>query len=475
MDLLIEDALVLTMTGNGVGAVPGGFVAVSGNRIAAVGPMCELPASYRDRPSRVISAGGKVVLPGLIDGHIHTALSLFRGLAQDMDNWMHYGLAPYASYLTAPAAEKGTALAAVEAVKSGTTTLLDFGYPMKPACELYEKLGVRARVASRITEVSRSKGEIPPGEVYPFDEKQGQRLFDENVSLIEEWNNGAEGRITCMFGPQGPDMVSEKLLLQVKEAARDLGVAIHMHVAQGDREIDQMLKRYGSRSIPFLHEIGYLDSSLLAVHLTEALPDEVSLLAESGASMVCCPSSIAIIDGIVPPVMEFLDCGGSSALGSDQAPGNNCHSIWNEMKLVALLNKVKFKDPKVMPAWKALRMATVEGALAVGLGDQVGTLEPGKFADLIIVDLAGPGMAPYLEYPVRNVVPNLVYAARGHEVETVVIDGKIIVDNRRLVTADESRIIEDAREAAVLCAAKAAETVLRLNKGPAEMMQKGLI
>lgn len=475
MDILIKNALLLAMTGKGVGAIPEGYLGITGNKITAVGPINEMTPQSLEDAATIIDARGKVVMPGLIDGHIHAMLTLFRGLAQDMDDWMHYGLAPYIAGLTEDAAIRGSALAALEALKNGTTTLVDFGFPMQAICRVYEEIGLRARVASLITAVPLQMEELPPDELYPLDQTQGELLFYQNMALIEEWHNRAGGRITCMLGPQGPDMIPQDLLLRIKKEAEDAGIMIHMHVAQGDRETNQLVKRYSCRSIPYLKSLGLLDKNLLAVHLTEATEEETAMVAESGAAMACCPNSIAIIDGIVPPLVSFLEHGGNAALGSDQAPGNNCHNIWNEMKMAALLNKVRYRDPKIMPAWKALRLATIEGARAVGLGDQVGSLEPGKLADLIIVDLQQPGLAPHIEYPVRNVVPNLVYAARGHEVETVIIDGRIVVENRRLLTMDEAAIVNQAQEAARACTADSAVKVIKINKGPAAMMRDGLI
>ncbi len=349
MAILIKNALLLTMTGKGTGAIPDGFLLISENRISAVGPMSELPLKALEDTVKIIDARGKVVMPGLIDGHIHAMLTLYRGLAQDMDDWMHYGLSPYISNLTEDAAVSGAALGALEALKNGTTTLVDFGFPMSSICPVYEEIGLRARVASLITAVPIQMDDLPPGELYPFDETQGELLFYQNMALIEEWHNRAGGRITCMLGPQGPDMVPKELLLRIKKEAEGTGIMIHMHVAQGDRETNQLVKRFNCRSIPYLQNMGLLDKNLLAVHLTEATEEETAIMATSGAAMVCCPASIAIIDGLVSPLISFLEHGGNAALGSDQAPGNNCHNIWNEMKLAALLNKVHCRDPKVMP------------------------------------------------------------------------------------------------------------------------------
>src|SRR4051812_16291102 len=154
-----------------------------------------------------------------------------------------------------------------------------------------------------------------------------------------------------------------------------------------------MQMRYGQRSIPWLDRLGYLDSALQAVHLTDGTDEEAALVARRGASMVLCSGSIGLIDGIVPPAHAFQSAGGSVALGSDQAPGNNCHNVFNEMKLTALLNKVRAQDPEVMPAWRVLRMATIEGARAIGWSDEIGSLEEGKRADLLLVSLRSPGMS----------------------------------------------------------------------------------
>jgi 5-methylthioadenosine/S-adenosylhomocysteine deaminase len=218
-----------------------------------------------------------------------------------------------------------------------------------------------------------------------------------------------------------------------------------MHVAQGDREMNQMLKRHGERTPAYLDRIGYLDEQLLAVHLTEATDAETALIASRGAAMVLCSGSIGIIDGIVPPAHVFRQHGGAVALGSDQAPGNNCMNIFNEMKLTALFNKIKYRDPTVLPAWEVLRMATIEAATALGMADEIGSLEPGKQADLILVDLAEPNLCPVLTDPVRNIIPNLVYSASGHEVRTAIVAGKVVMADRRVLTVNEAAIRGEAQ------------------------------
>jgi 5-methylthioadenosine/S-adenosylhomocysteine deaminase len=248
-----------------------------------------------------------------------------------------------------------------------------------------------------------------------------------------------------MLGVHAPDMMPLEMLLESKRIAQQEGWMLHVHTAQGDRETEQIFKRYGKRPMAFLDEIGYLDEQLLAVHLTDADDGEAELVARRGASMALCSGSIGIIDGIVPPAHAFKQAGGCVALGSDQAPGNNCTNIFNEMKLTALFNKIRYGDPTVMPAWEVLRMATIEGAQAVGLEDRIGSLEEGKEADIILVDLTAPNLSPVLLDPIRNIVPNLVYAASGHEVKTVMVAGKMVVRGHQVLTADEPAIRAEAQ------------------------------
>ena len=171
-------------------------------------------------------------------------------------------------------------------------------------------------------------------------------------------------------------------------------------------------------------------------------------MAKSGAAFAFCCNSLCIIDGELPKGQLFAEYGGRVGFGTDQAPGNNCNIMLNEMKVASLLHKYKNGDPTVMPAWKALRMATIEAAQALCLGDKVGSLREGKLADLIIIDLSAPQLNPIMEAPVRNLIPNLVYAARGSEVESVMIDGRFVVEDHELKTADEKQILCQAAESA---------------------------
>ncbi len=471
VDLLITNAFVMTMEGKGVGMIEDGAVAILGDKIEAVGTTAELKATYT--AERVIEAKNKLIMPGLIDSHIHTGLSIVRGVAQDMNNWMQKGLWPFWKHVTTEDAKKGSLVNIIEGVKAGTTTFCDYDGDMNELVENYVRVGARARVAEMINEIPKDIGKIPVGELYPFDPSIGDQKLKANIQLMEQWHEKENGRITVMFGPHGPDMMSKDLLLYTKELAEKYKTKLHMHVAQGDREIDQMVKRYGKRSVPFLEEIGYLDDRLITVHLTEATPEETAVVAKSGASMIYCSGSIGIIDGLVPPILEFLEAGGVAALGSDQAPGNNNNNMFNEMKFAAILNKVKKSDPTVFPAPLALRLATIEAAKAIGLEDEIGSLRRGKKADMIIIDLQHPNLTPIITSPIRNIVPNLVYAGRGNEVEMVIIDGAIIVEDGVLLTVNEKMAIHAAQEAANLISERAKDDIILAESDLLKMMNEG--
>lgn len=470
VDIMITNALVLTMEGKGVGMIVDGAVAIKGNKIVATGKTDEIMAAYK--PDRLIDATDKVVMPGLINSHLHSAGALFRGMAQDMSHWMQKGLWPLAKHTKPEERVLGSLFSIIEGVKSGTTTFCDFETPMNEIVPNYIKIGARARVAEVVNELPDAIGTRPVGELYPFDPAVGQRKLQLNIQLLENWHGRENGRITCLFGPQGPDMMSRELLLEIKSLAEKYDTKIHMHVAQGDREIGQMLQRYGQRPVAFLDEIGYLNSRLMAVHLTEATLEETRLIAQRGASMMYCAGAIAIIDGLVPPVLDFVEADGIAALGTDSAAGNNSINMFNEMKFAAILNKVKRADPKAFPAWMALRLATVEAAKAIGLDHEIGTLSAGKKADMIIVNLNDPGMRPIINDPIRNIVPNLVYSARGHEVETVIIDGQVVMEDRKLLTIDEAQAITQAQDAVNQIILRAHDDILASESDLTVMMKE---
>ncbi len=469
VDLLVRAPHAFTMAGPGVGYLADGALAVDRGRIVAVGPRSALEPAYR--AERTLDGAGHVLLPGLIDAHLHTGMCLLRGLAQDLSHWMMHGIGPFRPHLGDAQMEAGSRLAIVEALHAGTTTFGDYGWRMDPVCRFLERVGARGVLTTFVREAVDRIYE--PGELYELDPSLGRALLAENLALFDRWHGAADGRLRVLFGPQGPDFLGPELLRDVFRLAAERETRVHMHTSQGDRETAQMRLRYGERSIPWLERQGLLGPRLLAVHLTDATEEEAALVARRGASMVLCSGSIGLIDGIVPPARAFQAAGGMVALGSDQAPGNNCHNVFNEMKLTALLNKVRAADPEAMPAWRVLRMATVEGARALGLGGEVGSLEAGKRADFILVSLGRTTLLPVHTRPMRNLVPNLVYSARGDEVDTVVVDGRLVVEGGRVLAVDEAEVLAEAQRLAEPIGPAAVADFLRVGGPNAEAMREG--
>ena len=390
IDTIVVAPHFYTMEGAGVGYHSDAAMAVDGGKILKVGNRPEILAEYT--AEEMITLDHHMVLPGFIDGHMHTACNIMRGLAQDTNSWMMFGLQPFDNAVNDEERDAGSRVAILEAVRAGTTTLGDYDSKMENVCAFIDKVGARGNIAQTIRAAKRRV--YQPGELYEFDDAMGEESLNRNIDLYNKWNNKAGGRIKILFGPQGADFVSPEMLLRIQKAVKERGTKIHMHVQQGDRETYQIVQRYGKRPTAFLDELGYLDESLIAVHLTDCTDEEAALIAKRGASMIVNPGSIGIIDGIVCPSVVFQQAGGVVALGSDQAPGNNC-------------------------------------------------LEPGKCADYIAIDLNCPSMLPVYTYPMRNMVPNLVYSARGSEVSLVAVDGKVIMRDGAFTYVDEKEYLNE--------------------------------
>ncbi|WP_139368193.1 amidohydrolase family protein [Evansella clarkii] len=472
-DILITNGFVVTMEGKGVGMIEDGALAIKGNKIVAVGKTNELKSQYN--ADRLMDAKNKVVMPGLVDAHIHTGLSIIRGVAQDMNDWMQKGIWPFMKHVRREDAVKGSMVNIIEGIQSGTTTFGDYDSYMTEIVHNYVKAGARARLAEMVNEMPPDISSTPVGDLYPLEQSVGEEKLARNLELMEKYNETENGRITCILGPQGPDMMSLELLNEIKGLGEKYDTKLHMHVAQGDREINQMEKRYGKRSIAFLEENGFLNERLIAVHLTEATDEETEIVAKSGASMTYCAGSIGIIDGLVPPMLKFVESGGTAGLGSDQAPGNNSNNMFNEMKFAAILNKVKRGNPAVFSATLAIRSATIEAAKVLGIDHEVGSLKAGKKADIILIDLEEPSLSPVFTSPVRNIIPNLVYSARGHEVETSIIDGKVVMENRQLLTVDVKQAVREAQKAAEGIAERGREDILQADSDILAMMREEML
>ena len=455
IDTLISGGHLLTMAGEGVGFVEDGAVAIEGGKIVAVGPRAEVEAAVGQAGTR-IDATDRLVMPGLVDAHTHSSAVLARGWAQEVATWMASAYGPLGRHIPTQYRKLGTMVALMEGVANGTTTFGDYVSPLNELIESHVAMGNRAVVCESISELNWDKrpewlaAGWKPGDPTPLDAAKGEQTLSSSLGVFDNWDGYDNGRINVILGPHAADFLSKEMLLRVQEEARKRGVPMHLHVAQDPRENNATLERYGLRAVPFLDSIGLLDSDLIAVHLSTATPDEIELVAKRGARMVCCSNSIGIIDGVVPPAWAFKQAGGMVGLGSDQAPGNNSHNVFSEMRATAMFAKIKAESPLPLPAWQVLRMATIEGATVLGIGDRVGSLETGKEADLIMLDLTRPPLAPVLLRPARNLVPNLVYAETGSNVVLSMVSGKVIYQDGEYTNIDRHAVMDELKEASRL-------------------------
>lgn len=447
MDTAIVDALLLTVRDGRLGIVDDGAVAFADGEITYAGPAADLDETAADT---VVDGSGCAVLPGLVDAHAHTGLTLLRGGAQDLPEaeWMDRGLGPLAAHADPEDRVAGCRLGVLEAVRAGATTVCEYAAGVDRLVEaVYDPLGVRTVAVETINEVPEDRSDGDPDEPYPFDRGRGEAALERAEALFDR--RGDDRLVTPAYGPQALDMVSLDRLREIRDRAAARGGEIHMHVAQGGRERRQIEARYGAdaSTVGVLDDHDVPSGRLVAVHCHGATGEERALLAERGARMVGCPGSIAAIDGVVPPVVEYREHGGTVGLGTDQAPGPGGHDMFRELRTAALLAKTDRGDPTTLPAWRALRLGTVGGARALGIDDRVGTLEAGKRADVAVVDLGDLGVAPAVREPFHTAVPNLVYGAGG-AVRDVFVDGEPVFRGGSFVDADPDAAVAKARERA---------------------------
>ncbi|CAN5768632.1 amidohydrolase [soil metagenome] len=476
-DTLITGGNLLTMQGGGAGFVRDGAVAIEDGKIVAVGPRSEVD----DDAGEIIDATDRLVMPGLVDAHMHSSAVLGRGWAQEVETWMASAYAPMLRHSNPDYAPLGTMLALIEGVMNGTTTFGDYNRPMNELVRSHIQMGSRGVLCDNISALNwanRPQWEAQgwkPGDPTPLDEEMFEQTFQRQKNLHDEWDGYDDGRIKIIFGPHAADFLSKEMLLAIQEEAQKRGTLMHLHVAQDPREDNATLERYGLRAIPFLDSIGLLGPDLIAVHLSTATDDEVEMVAKSGAPMICCSNSIGIIDGVMPPIALFKQHGGIAGLGSDQAPGNNSHNMFSEMRATAMYAKIAQTSPLPMPAWSVLRSATIEGATALGIGDRVGSLEVGKEADLIMLDLTKPPLAPVLLEPARNLVPNLVYAETGRNVVLSMVAGKVIYRDGQFTNVDVDQIHRDIVDASAELQEKTARDEYALDTAIVQLTRDGRI
>ncbi|MBS7528935.1 amidohydrolase [Hazenella sp. IB182353] len=408
--------------------ISNGALGVEGSQIIYVG---ETPnQEVLDQYDEIVDCTGKAILPGFINTHGHVAMSLLRGYADDLplQRWLEEEMWPLEARFTNIQVQAGTSLSALEMIKSGTTTFLDMYDHMDTVAQVTTQAGLRA---------SLCRGVIGFGS----DELRKHKL-NEAVSFATDWSGAAEGRITTMLSPHAPYTCEPDFIRQFVEKAHQLDLPLHTHMSETVKEVKQNMDDYGLRPVEHLLNLGFFEKRALVAHAVHLTDSEIDVLWEHDVKIAHNPVSNLKLGSGIARIPDMLRKGIRPSLATDGAASNNNLDLLEEIRLTALIHKGYAQDPEVVPAITALKMGTQYGSEALFLDDQVGTLEVGKQADFITMDLTGPHMQPR-----HDVISHIVYAASRSDVLDVYVDGKALMRNRECLTLDEERICFEATQA----------------------------
>ncbi len=456
MDLLVRNGTVITC-GAGDRQPRKAHVVIRDGTIEAVTPQPPPPSR---RFARVIEAAGKIVMPGLVNAHMHSYANLTRTLSgtTPLEVWMLSVMA--VGRLFEPEDNRvGALLGAAEMLKSGTTTCLDHlaqgGEGLEAAMRAYEESGMRACLAPMI-------GDRPYFDTLPLDPRQvpvrflaapsprAEELVDTTLALHRRWH-GRDGRLRVLFGPSGPQRCSDELLRRCAELARELDTGWHTHVLETRIQADTGCRMYGRPMVRHLEQLGILSGRASFAHGVWLSEEESRLAAERGVTVVHNPASNLRLGSGTAPVPRYRSHGVTVALGTDGVNCGGSLSMFESLRLAAILHNPAEPDPR---RWirsdEALAMATRHGARALGLEGRVGSIEQGLQADLVILD---PARSPAL-VPLRDAADQVVYGEQGHGVETVLVQGKVLVEDGRIVSFDEGAVRREAERRAELLLAR---------------------
>ena len=433
--ILIKNGTLVTM--DQASTIVRADLLIRDERIAEIG-------SAGMTPDVVIDAEGCAVIPGFVQTHIHLCQTIFRGAADDLAliDWLKRRVWPMEAAHSAASITASARLGIAELIKGGTTCALTME-TVNHTGEVFkvvEETGFRATAGKCMMD----KGD----EVPPALQEQTDNSMDESVALLEEWHGRAGGRIRYCFAPRFAISCTRELLGRVASLARERGVMVHTHASENRTECDLVQQESGLRNVAYLDSLGLTGPHVALAHCVHLSSNEIEILKTSCTNVVHCPSSNLKLGSGIAPIAKLLDEGISVSLGADGAACNNRLDMFTEMRTAALLQKA-LHGPEVLPAARALRMATFDGARAMGLASEIGSLEIGKRADVAVVRLDGLHATP-----VKDIVSALVYSAELDDVETVIIDGRVVMSDRKLLTIDEQRTITDSKlEAEKLIAA----------------------
>jgi 5-methylthioadenosine/S-adenosylhomocysteine deaminase len=428
--LIIKDATIITL--DAANRVIEGSVAIDQGRIVAVEPSAT--AKFDFAFDDVIDGRGCALLPGFIQTHIHLCQTLFRGAADDLEliDWLKRRVWPMEAAHTQESLYASARLGIAELIKGGTTCALTMETVnhTDSVFRAVEESGFRATVGKCMMD----HGDDVPEAL----SEETEDSIAESIDLLERWNGQSGGRIRYCFAPRFALSCTRKLLEQVSRLAREHGVLIHTHASENRDEIAMVERATGKRNIEYLRDVGLTAPHVVLAHCVHLDDAEMEIMRSTGTHVAHCPSSNLKLASGIARVAEMLDLGVSVSLGADGAPCNNRLDMFTEMRAAALLQKV-LRGSRALPALTALRMATTGGARALGLADQIGSVEIGKRADLQLINLDRLHATPR-----PDPISTIFYAAEASDVESVIIDGRIVMRDRNLITLKEHDVIAEA-------------------------------
>jgi 5-methylthioadenosine/S-adenosylhomocysteine deaminase len=430
--VLIENGLIFTLDENSR-MLEKGAIIIQGDRIVEVG--AEVPKEKYRIDTR-IDAKNMAVIPGLVNTHMHSAIFAARGSIEDllmtkgMDRTLEEFYYPFMNIVKPPDVYNEAVVAYLEAIRSGTTCVNDMYRHITACAEAAEHVGIRAVI-------STESADLFPGL---------ENDLQDNERAFKEKNNVADGRVKIWFGVEWIPVCSPEFIMKTRELANKYHTGIHVHLNESVGEVEWSKKKFGKRPIEHVYDLGLLGKDVTAAHCVWTTDREIRILKETGTNVATCPTSNMKLGNGFARIPDMITAGVNVGIGTD-APNNNL-DMFEAMKYASVVQRGNRLDSAAMPYRKILRMASVEGAQALGLED-VGSIEPGKKADLAILDLSHPKLTPVILRGIfANVLPNLVYSAHGDIVDTVIIDGKIVMQNKVIKTIDEAKALEQATRSA---------------------------
>ncbi len=393
-------------------------LAIRAGKIVALCPRQEAESRFLAKEN--IALPNHVLIPGFVNAHTHAAMTLLRGIADDLPlmEWLNEHIWPRElRWVDEHFVRVGTRLAVAEMLRCGTTCFNDMYFHPDVAAATVREIGIRAALGLIFVDFPTPWATSP------------EEYFEKNTHLLQSMP--ADDHITWLLAPHAPYSVSNDMFEQIGDLSARHKLKIHLHLHETQAEINESLDRYQQRPLARLKQIGLVNDRLIAVHMVHCDEDELTVMANSGAGIVHCPQSNMKLASGFAPVKQFLDASISLALGTDGAASNNDLDMLGEMRTAALLAKGVAGDPEVLTAEQALAMATIEGARVIGLDSVIGSLEPGKWADLVAIDLSAPETQP-----VYDPVAQIIYAADRQQISDVWVGGKHLLADRQLTTID---------------------------------------